>query len=358
MNKPQPFSCLSAEALEVELIKLMRVNRDDELRQCIDALFGRSENLLLYGSRGVGKTFLVRLLLEEIRSRFEDTLPAFMNMTGLLAYEPVGVVSAFPNAVLLELCRTIWVDVLGNEYSTLRGVLSETGREIKFRKKGEKKVVEIYRLLMTSARRMRVSREYSVGVSAVLKGGTKEDTQREWSEIDTLPFEFFEFVEEIKKETLRPNGKERIIAICDEANKLSIFQQAEILERYLELFAAKQVQFVFVAGYRPGEKVGPVPYGFQNLVELKGFQEKQHVKELIDKHTSTISVSFLDSAIDVVWDVFKGHPLYTINASHYAYEQAHRDGLGRIDARVMAVACMRLLREQEEYRRMLESQSR
>jgi len=358
MNKLQPFSGLCAEALESELIKFMRVNRDDELKNCIDALFGRSENLLLYGFRGVGKTFLVRLLLEEIKLHFDDTVPIFVNMTGLLAYEPMGVVSAFPNAVLLELCRTIWVDVLGKEYSTLRGVLSETGREIKFRKKEEKKVVEVYRLLMTSARRMRVSQEYSVGVSAVLKGGTKGDTQREWSEIDTLPFEFFEFVEEIKKETLRSNGKERIIAICDEANKLPIFQQAEILERYLELFAAKQVQFVFVAGYRPGEKVGPVPSGFQNMVELKGFQEKQHVHQLIDKHTSTISVSFLDSAIDVVWDVFEGHPSYTINASRYAYEQAHRDGLDSIDARVMAMACTRLLREQEEYRRMHESQSR
>lgn len=358
MNKPQPFSGLCAEALEVELLKSMRVNRDIELKQCIDALFGRSENLLLHGSRGVGKTFLVRLLLEEIKSRFKDTVPAFVNLTGLLAYEPVGIASAFPNAVLLELCRTIWVDVLGKEYSTLRDVLSETGREIKFRKKGEKKVVDIYRLLMTSARRMRVSQEYSVGVSAVLKGGTKEGTQREWSEIDILPFEFFEFVEEIKKETLRPNGKERIIAICDEANKLPIFQQAEILERYLELFAARQVQFVFVAGYRPGEKVGPVPSGFQNIVELKGFQEKRHVKEIIDKHTTTIGVSFLDSAIDVVWDVFKGHPLYTIHACRYAYEQADRDRLGRIDARVMAVACTQLLREQEEYRRTLESHSR
>jgi AAA+ ATPase superfamily predicted ATPase len=358
MNNPQPFSGLCAEALEVELLKSMRVNRDIELKQCIDALFGRSENLLLYGSRGVGKTFLVRLLLEEIKSRFEDTVPAFVNLTGLLAYDPVGIVSAFPNAVLLELCRTIWVDVLGKEYSTLRDVLSETGREIKFRKKGEKKVVDIYRLLMTSARRMKVSQEHSVGVSAVFKGDTKEGTEREWSEIDTFPFEFFEFVEEIKKETLRPNGKERIITICDEANKLPVFQQTEILERYLELFAARQVQFVFVAGYRHGEKVGLVPSGFQNIVELKGFQEKRHVKELIDKHTSTIGVSFLDSAIDVIWDVFKGHPLYTIRACHYAYEQADRDSLGSIDARVMAVACTQLLREEEEHRRMLESHSR
>lgn len=351
MTKLQPFSGFCAETLKVELLKSMRVDRDIELKQCIDALFGRSENLLIYGSRGVGKTFLVKLLLEEIKSHFKDTVPAFVNLTGLFAYDPAGTVSSFPNEVLLELCNTIWVNFLGKEYSTLRSVLSETGREIKFRNKGEKKIVDIYRLLMTSARRMTASQEYSVGVSSIL--GTKRSTQKEWSETDILPFEFFEFVEEIKKETLLPHGKERIIIICDEANKLPIFQQAAILERYLELFAASQVQFVFVAGYRPGEKVIPISYGFQNIVELKGFQEKQHVKELINKHASAINVSFLDSAIDVVWDVFKGHPRNTLGACRRSYLHAEQYKLSRIDAGIMAVACAELLRGEEEEIRMM-----
>jgi len=351
MRTVSPFSGLCAEALNPELLRSIHVDRDDELKQCVDALFSRSENILIYGTRGVGKTFLVRLLLEEIKSHFNDTVPVFVNLTGLLAYGTREIASAFPNAVLLEICRTIWVDVMGKSYSKLRNSLSETGSEIKLRKKGEKKVAEIYRLLMTSARRTRFSQLSSFGVSAILKGNIQENMQKEWSEIDVLPFEFFEFVEEIKKESLHPYRKERIIAICDEANKLPIFQQADILERYLELFAAKQVLFVFVAGYRFDEKIGALPSGFQNILELRGFREKRYVKELIDKHTSKVDFSFLDSAIDIVWEAVKGHPSFTLTACNYAYQRSILDGLDKVDDKIMAMSCMRLLRELEENRR-------
>lgn len=355
MNKPQPFSCLPTGSLGINLLKSMCVDRDDEIKQCIDALFGRSENILIHGSRGVGKTFLVRLLLEEIRTNFKNIVPVFVNLTGLFVYDHSEIVSAFPNAVLLEVCRTIWVDVLGKEYLALRNSLSETSDEIKFRKKGERTVVDIYRLLMTSARRMEASWEHSVGVSAVIKGDTKKSTHKGWSEINILPFEFFEFAEEIKKKILIPNAKERIIAICDEANKLPILQQANILERYLQLFAAREVQFVFVSSYNFGEKFGQVSLGFQKTLELRGFPEKRHVKELIDKQTTGTNISFSDSAIDVVWEAFEGHPYLTIDVSLSAYRQAYKDGLEKINARVMASACMQMLRRMEEERRMFES---
>jgi len=348
MNKPQPFSGLCAEALEVDLFKSMRVDRNDEIKQCIDSLFSRSENILIHGSRGVGKTFLVRLLLDEIKLRFKDTVPVFLNLTGLFVYEPREIVSAFPNAVLLGICRTTWVDVLGKEYLTLRSSLSEPSNKIKFRKKGERTVADIYRLLMISARKMEASWEHSVGVSAALKGDIKKSTRMGWSEIDILPFEFFEFVEEIKKKTLIPNKKERIIAICDEANKLPILQQAGILERYLELFAARKVQFVFVSRYNFVEKFGQVPSGFQKILDLRGFREKRHVKELIDKQTTGTIFSFEDSAIDVVWEAFEGHPYYTLSASHSAYIQAVIEGLEKINAKLMASACMKMLRTLEE----------
>lgn len=356
MTQLEPFSGLCAEGLEIELLESMRVDRDNELEKCIDALLSRSENLFLYGSRGIGKTFLVRILFEEIKKESENTVPIFVNVFNFLNPIPSEIVSAFPNAILIEICKTIWVDVLGKEYSTLRSEISKTNRKINFRNKGEKKIIDIFRLLMTSNIRMRASQEYSIGTSTILKSDAKESTQREWSEIDILPFEFFEFIEEIKKETLLPKGKERIIVICDEANKLPIFQQAAILDRYIELFAAKQVQFVFVAAPFSKE-IGPIPSGFQNIFEVKGFQEKEHIKELIEKHTSSLDVSISGSAIDVVWEIFKGHPVFTINACRNAYIQIDQEKIESIDAKVMAVSCANLLRELEEHRRLRESQS-
>lgn len=358
MNKPQPFSSIFAEALEAEALHTLSINRNIELKRCVEALFERSENILIHGSRGVGKTFLVLMLLKEIKSRFKDTVSLFLNMESLFVHNPSEAMPFFPKAVLLQLCRTVWVDVLEKEYSALREILSQIGSEIKFRKKGEKKIANIYRLLMTSTRKMIASREHSYGASAILKGNIKEGVQREWFEFDILPFEFFEFVREIKKESLLPYRKERIIVICDEANKLPLFQQAAILERYLELFATRRIQFVFVISYSPGEKIGKIPAGFQNIFELEGFQEKRYVRELINKHATRTKVSFLNSAIDVVWDIFKGHPYHTIRASFYAYEQACRDRLDKVDDRIMSVACAQLLREEEKYGRLLKKSRR
>lgn len=347
MNKLPIFCSLGAERLENDFLKSIRVDRNDEIEQCIDSLFSRSENVLIHGSRGVGKTFLVRLLLDEIKLRFKNEVPVFLNLTGLFVYEPREIVSAFPNAVLLEICRTTWVDVLGKEYLTLRNSLSEPSNKIKFRKKGERTVADIYRLLMTSARRMEASWEHSIGVSAALKGDIKKSTRMGWSEIDILPFEFFEFVEEIKKKTLIPNKKERIVIICDEANKLPILQQASIMGRYLELFAARKVQFVFVSSYSFGEKFGQTTSGFEKILNLRGFREKRHVKDLLDRETTGTNFLFEDKAIDVVWKAFEGHPRCTLSAGRYAYTKAITRGLEKINAKIMASACMQILQELE-----------
>ena len=351
MKKFSPFSGLVAEALDIELIKLLKVNRENELKKCVVSLYERSENLLLYGARGVGKTFLVRLIHEEIKANYAEVVPALVNLTSLFAYHPLNVISAFPKAVLLELCKTIWIDVLGKDYSTLRSVLAETGNELKFRKKGEKKLISIYKLLMTTGRKIKVSDESTIGVAAGFKGDVKSAETREWSEFDTLPFEFFEFIEEIMEVTLKPKKKNRIIILCDEANKLSIFQQSEILERYLELFAARDVQFLFVAGYLRGGKIENLPSVFQNIVELKGFKEKLFVKELIEKHTSNLEISFSESALDVVWEIFQGHLVDTLTACRMAYERATQDKTREIDSKTMAIVCTQLLRQQEEYRK-------
>ncbi len=349
MEIPEFIRCghVAGENIEGKLLKSIQVDRKNEMKQCINSLFSKSENVLIHGSRGVGKTFLVRLLLEEIKLRFTNTVPVPLFLTNLLVYEPRAIVTVFPSSVLLGICRTIWVDVLGKEYLTLRNSLSESSNKIKFKKKSEKIVVDIYRLLMTSTRWMEKGWEQSIGISAAFKGDIKKNTRMGWSEIDILPFEFFEFVDEIKKKTLIPNKKERIVIICDEANKLPALQQANILGRYLELFSTRKIQFVFVSDYGFGEKFEQITSGFQKILKIRGFPEKQHVNELLNKQTAAIDFPFEEEAIDVVWEAFGGHPRHTLRASDFAYTKAIKMGLKKINAKLMASACLEFLRELE-----------
>ena len=76
---------------------------------------------------------------------------------------------------------------------------------------------------------------------------------------DVLPFEFAEFAKELIETVLNPSGKSRVVVICDEANYMPFFKQEELLQRYLDLFSAKDFQFVLVAGLFPWESNPNLP---------------------------------------------------------------------------------------------------
>jgi len=64
MNSPFVLSC--AELLSEEQVRQLRVDRDSELNSTVDRLINRGHNVLIYGSRGVGKSFFLRLLEQAI----------------------------------------------------------------------------------------------------------------------------------------------------------------------------------------------------------------------------------------------------------------------------------------------------
>ncbi len=147
MNNPFYTHNLAAE--DISNIKEMGVNRENEFEQCVSSLIYRHHNVLLYGERGIGKTFLLRLIEQKIKDTATDVFSSIVNIGSLRAYDLESDVSAFPRAVLLRLCTDLWRTLLNKSYLDLRDRLEETGQEITLRKNDEKTIQRIYTHLMT-----------------------------------------------------------------------------------------------------------------------------------------------------------------------------------------------------------------
>lgn len=318
-----PFFRLNCAPEQIDNLRFHCVDREEELRLCHTAIVERYHNVLLYGTRGTGKTFLVRLVEDRINKMNAPIFPAFVRLSGLPCYGAIDAVSSFSRAVLLQICCTIWTGVLGKSYLSLRERLDEAGNEIALRDEPESVVQKVYSLLMTSERKTRLQALSSIGFTAAVKGEKKEEKTLEKQQSEVLPFEFAEFVDELISRALKPLGKERVVVLCDEANLLPIFEQQDILERYFELFNHKNVQFLFVAGFQDGQAKLTLPDCFETHLELKGFPERKYVLELVNRADKG-EVTFSDEAIDVLWRNFSGHPRKTLEVCGLAFEEARK----------------------------------
>jgi Cdc6-like AAA superfamily ATPase len=275
-----------------------RIDRESELAACVQHLGYHSENMFLWGARGVGKTFLVRLVHAELEAK-DDILCASVDMLGLPGFGRHDPATAFPEAVLLALCTSIWKNIVGKPYSELRGRLELSEGSIRLSTKIEKVVESIYKQVMISQRKSRYEYSNSVGFSAAAKGEKKEIGWVEQEQPPVLPFEFLEYCEELLHALLKV-GKRRIVALCDEANRLPFEKQEEILGRYVDLFASRNVQFLFVAGVHRFESTPPpIPEGFDQVLHLQGLG-KDATLELLQRISQQLGVKLEPESAELV----------------------------------------------------------
>ena len=97
MNE-NPFWGKRAEYSYSKDIELHRVDRTDELASCVQALTTNYHNVLLHGSRGVGKTFLVKLILNRINKEYSNIFTTHVEIDGLLAYGNIDPIASFSRA--------------------------------------------------------------------------------------------------------------------------------------------------------------------------------------------------------------------------------------------------------------------
>jgi hypothetical protein len=247
----------------------------------------------------------------------------------------------------------VWENLVGKGYSDLRDGLMQ-GQLTADAGPLEVAVRKVYSAVMRSAYRVRLESLSSSGVSGTYEERLAERSVQEYQQADLLPFEFGEFADELSSAVRAHCGKERIIAVCDEANRFPVFSQRDILARYLELFASKRVQFLFVAGYRRWDKERNLPEGFETMVELQGLEAKD-VPQLLRRYLSPSSVTFSDEAISVLCEFFAGHPRDTIVAAGKALHRAESDGLPLVTPGIAVQAARAVEAEEAERRRQAET---
>lgn len=338
----KPYISLIAESLDYDSLLHLKVDREDEIEHCMQVLCETPENIFLYGEAGIGKTFLVRLIQEKILREYPHIFPVYVNVIRTLFEDDV----TFPKAILISIILSIWKDVFKNDYLELRKALYKNRTARIINNSAEMKVIEIFKIMMTSHKKSTVISERSIGASAGIKGSLKGTEKHEHSELDILPFEFIEFAKELTDILFMSYDKSKLVVFCDEANKLPLSQQKEMVEKYIQVFTSKNIQFLFVARLYPKEFVGLYPYAaFQQNLEMKGIQGSDNVRTLIKNHFPDSPDAFTDDAVEFIFEAAMGHPVKTISVCRDAFYQSKPDE--KVDVKLMAKSWARGLKEFE-----------
>lgn len=351
-----PFSNLNAAGMSPEQLRSIHVDRQAEIEEIVSSLAEHSKNVLLYGARGTGKTFLTRLVGHRIQESHKEVLLSRFNVYSsfVSGVDSQNDSSKLPSFILLQLCVDIWKTVLEKDYLELRDSLTENVRAIKVTTKAERTVVHIYSLLM---RQEEISYSHSnkVGGSLVVNAELSEQQTSRLKSVPIQPFEFSELVDMLMRDVLLPAGLSRIAVLCDEANNLSIYLQEEMLSRFLEIFSSRKVQFLFVAGGMTWDENPLIPSCFETSLELRGFSEEKHINELINLHlqqSKSSALSFSPEALEVLFQNYSGHPRKTLTACRYAYERAQKACKSAVDLKTILQAARDVAEDERRWREM------
>jgi hypothetical protein len=218
---------LNAAAMTSAEVIDHRIDRFEELEECVQSLVSRQHNVLIYGSRGVGKTFLVKLIADRIRESGCSHFPCIANIASVSLYgnRSAGEASSddtsgFLRAILLQLCRSLW-ELIGRKYLDLREQVSDPLHPLEGPEASS--IRRVFNLLMKFEGSVSRTSAGSIGIGAGIKGELKGESISRSQLMAILPFEFAEFVGELTAGVLEARGYSRVVFLCDEANHMPLF---------------------------------------------------------------------------------------------------------------------------------------
>ncbi len=340
-----PFVISSTEVLSEEEVRQLRIDRDAELNSTVDRLINRGHNVLIYGTRGVGKSFFLRLLGQALAPTKSLAVIQFTIRSASPEWEDE---EKFANDVLMAVCYHSWKEILGHDYLDLRESIGQSDRKLKVRSNSEKAVERVYSLLMNLAHEVRRRAFSEFGASVALKGTVSDEVTKSSRTPDLLPFECFELCEYLLDKVYRPKGYDRLVILCDEANMLPTLTQEAILVRFFQGFRQHRVQFVFVAGVTATRKALKVPFKsvFETAFELKPFSSISDTKDFVLKHAGDVSSMIDDQCIELVHEYIGGHPRAVLEL----FRMAHTAVMEANHKMISPLYIMRAIREYEQYR--------
>ena len=273
---------LIAGNLTDEEIRNIRVDRKEEVSDIIHLITNASENVLISGDRGQGKTFLTRLFQIDIEENFRDIFTIRLDLTALhFMPDDSFPTRSLPQLILDQLCKEVWVKVLKKDYSDLLRKNDDPESLDFFKGKKEKKVVEIHNILKREEKK--IIQEYHSSLKANLGLGAETGSKMNqgWRNRGLQNFEYLELLKEIKSIVLK--NYNRIVIICDEANKLTDLEQEQILSNYLDFLGTNSFNFLLVVSNHAGVMRSASSINLFRKLDLGGFVNTKDTEEMLNK---------------------------------------------------------------------------
>lgn len=303
----------NARSIPCDEIEKIRVDREDELINVVHLTAKANENVLLIGDRGQGKTFLAILLQMELRRNHPEIFTVKIDLTALhfIHQNDNYFIELLPALILDQLCKEIWVTLLGNDYSKLLSSYDIQEMAKIFKTNSEKRLLEIYSILKREEQRYRTEfKSMMLGIKSEINSGE----MTEWRNRSLQNFELLELIKELKNTILKEHSLNKIILICDEANKLTEKEQLYILQNYLDFFGANQFNFLLVASNFDNLKASAEQSGLFRVIELEGFTSSELVRQLINKSFLIEDLIIEDDVYTLLFEAFTGNLRLSLDA--------------------------------------------
>jgi len=288
----------------------LRVDRAADVQRLIRAV-DRGANILVYGPRGVGKTFLLRMLLIELERRKAGVFPIYYqaSLTVTHAKPKFGEEVAFKYALLFELISAVWYQLAQLPHIALAA--AKRAEEIRFRSTGI--IADIHLRLVSSERENTYQRSNTLGADHIIAAKLDEERSSKTKFGGVEPLELSHYIADLKAVIETETKCTRLLVLCDEANLLPEEWQRMLIGSHVAELSALGLQFVFVADRKMEFENVLLEDYFEVFHELKGIPAT-YWRQFVANHFPD-DHSLIDQPIaKAVFRAFLGNPRICVGA--------------------------------------------
>lgn len=324
------FQTLNARVNTIEELLSYDEGRHRERDVVRQAILDTRHNVLLFGSRGSGKTFFQRTQAHYFMQNDSSVLSIFAPCS--VDRETDGL------DILTMLLLGWWERRFGvTKGQLLRASTSSDGPSI-IDGSAKKKLVELYRLVQAAEIGRAEQRTSQYGASAVVSAknsvASTESTKRRQLRLSEIRTILEEFAQLVSDSTCR-----KLIVHLDEAELLSPADTTAVLDFYLNLFNPVGIQFVATAAPISPKHKALLGEAVETSVELEGLDDAECLSQMIQKYAFGGGKPVSSVAVDVLYEFFKGHPRYSLSCCARAVELSPLSD-SEVGAKAMAKACV------------------
>jgi GTPase SAR1 family protein len=325
------------------------VNRNEEKDLAWRALFRDKVNLLVTGPFGIGKSSFLRKIEHNIKEQPDlRVFPVQLNMISYAFHE--HSFDKFLNDLIKQLCASIVTIIFKMDYSEFLEDLYKTpdlGQQLDKRKKT---LFRISRFIKSEGYDTSYTSQRQAGVNSILIGKATDSNNISFQVGNITNFEFLMFIDELKQ-ILKDENYDTILFLCDEANKLSEEVNIEIIQKYFEIFASKNIQFIFVTVPDADNKIPEISDAFGCQIRIGNFQSSDSVEELVHlvlddfRQKGGESILIEKECFDEIHEICNGQPWWIQRLCRRIFESAIEENRSKIDKKFVINCGLKVFKE-------------